>query len=160
MNIRCHFIPHTFHYVSVYFVLKSISLRCCNHCIHTLPTLLAGFSVPALPCFLASLKFVSNCDLEVIDGPWSSGVHFRFEVSPKHIIRGREIRRMCRPWKLVTQWNNVLWKHFPNDLYGHSRLMGSCTIILEPYGQELNSRTVIVWWGSFITFQHNEQMRL
>jgi hypothetical protein len=30
MNIECHFIPHTFHYVSVYFVLNNTSLRCCS----------------------------------------------------------------------------------------------------------------------------------
>jgi hypothetical protein len=29
MNTECHFIPYTFHFVSVYFVLNSTSLRCC-----------------------------------------------------------------------------------------------------------------------------------
>jgi hypothetical protein len=30
MNIERHFIPHTFHYISVYFVLNSAPLRSCS----------------------------------------------------------------------------------------------------------------------------------
>jgi hypothetical protein len=43
-------------------------------------------------------NLLPNCDLEVIDGQWSSGVHFRFEVPPKEIITCREIGRTCRPF--------------------------------------------------------------
>jgi hypothetical protein len=56
-----------------------------------------------------------NCELEVIDDTWFSGVHFRFEVYPKEIVTNREIRRAYRPWKLAAQWSNVFRKHFPND---------------------------------------------
>jgi hypothetical protein len=82
-----------------------------------------------------------NCDLVVIDGPWSSRVQFRLQVSPKEIITGREIRRTCRPWTLAAQWNNMFRKHFSNDVHGCSRCMDRCTTLLEPYGRELNSTT-------------------
>jgi hypothetical protein len=37
------------------------------------------------PChiFWYCWNLLKNCDLEIMDGPWSSGVHFRFEVPRK-----------------------------------------------------------------------------
>jgi hypothetical protein len=43
------------------------------------------------------------------------------------------------PEIFAAQGNNVLWKHFSNDLHGCSPCMVSCTIMLEPYGRELSS---------------------
>jgi hypothetical protein len=98
-------------------------------------------------------NLLQNCDLEVIDGSWSSDVQFRFEVPPKEIITGREIRRTCRPWKLAAQWNNVLRKRFPNDppwlfsLHGRLHHLPGTTWSRAQFHDDS-------------TFQHNEQMWL
>jgi hypothetical protein len=143
MLFHIHFIT------SVYFISNSMSLRCCPS-LHTHSSKLAH-------------RFPSAC-LTIFCGIADSCfqiAHFRFEVPPKEITTGREIRWMCRPWKLTAQWNNVLWKHFPSDLHGCSRCMGSCNILLEPYGWELNSTmTQVLVRGSSLIFQHNEQMWL
>jgi hypothetical protein len=92
-----------FYYVPVYFVLNSVSLRCC-------PSLRTLFK----PCskvsqcsprhaFWYHWNLLPNCDLEIIDGACSRCVHYRFEVRLKEIVTGREIRRTCRSWNLAVQ---------------------------------------------------------
>jgi hypothetical protein len=102
-------------------------------------------------------NLLPNRDLKVIDGRWFSGIHFHFEVPPKEIITGREIRRTCRPWTLTAQWTDILRKHFPNDLYGCS-----CTILLVVTicsRAQFYDDSVLVW-GSSVTFQHDKQLWL
>jgi hypothetical protein len=154
MHIECHFI-RTFHYVSVYFILNSPSLNCCPS-LHTrssnlarrFPTaLLAMSSGIAEICFrIAILRSSMVCVLVVYTSA---------EATPKDIIRDRDIRRTCTPWKLTAQWNYVLRKSFLNDLYGCCRYRSSCTFLLEPYGRELSSGV-----RQSLIFQHNEQMWL
>lgn len=68
MNAECHFIQHTFHHVSVYFVLNNTPLRRCpSH------TLLHPCSQVSLAMFSGIVEnLLPNFYLRVIDDPWSS----------------------------------------------------------------------------------------
>jgi hypothetical protein len=146
MNIECHFIPHTFHNVSIHFVLNSASLRCpslrthfSNLAVRFFNSPLATFSSIAEICFRIAILRTSMVHYPVM-------YTFALRYPPKEIITSREIRITCRPWKFASHWNDVLRKYFPNDLHRCSRCMGSCTILLEPYGRELSSTTTQFWY--------------
>jgi hypothetical protein len=86
-NIEYHIIPQTFHYISVYFVFNSRSVRCCLSLHTPLPTLFTGFPVLTSPLFLVLLKFASELWLMV------HGVvvyTFTLRYPPKEIIRQRD----------------------------------------------------------------------
>jgi hypothetical protein len=143
------------------FYFTYISLRLClfrfeQHITKMLPITANTLFQPCSPhhVFWHHWNLFLNCDLELISGPWSSGVHFRFEVPSKEIITSRESGWMWRPWKLTMHWNNVIREYFPNHHHGYSHSMGSSTIWLRA---QFHDDSVLVW-GSSMMFQNNEQM--
>jgi hypothetical protein len=93
-------------FYSTYMSLRLCLFRFEQHITKMLPIIAYTLFQPRSQATQCSPRHVSwyrwnllrNCGLEVIDCPWSSGVHFRSEVPPKEIITGREVRRTCRPW--------------------------------------------------------------
>jgi hypothetical protein len=140
MNIKYHFILYTFYSFLFISFEQHITKLLSNMAYTFFQTCSQVSQCSPRHIFWYRWNLLPNCNLEVIEDSWPSGVHFRFEAPPKHTITGREIRRTWRPWKLASQWNNALRKYFPNDIHVCSRSMSSCTILLE-----LSSTTTQFW---------------
>jgi hypothetical protein len=147
MSIECHFLLHTFHYVSVNFVLNSTSLTCCPSLHTRSSTLLAVFPLLSSPCFWYRWNFLPNWDLVVYtfalrypQRKWSQaerlGERAGHGSSPRSDISSPQASPERPPWML--------------SLYGQLHHLAGTIWSTTQFQDD----SVLVT-GSSVTFQHN-----